>query len=93
MSAHPQPGHESGGVFKTWQIFIFSLVPLALVFAGVIIGSIHGSDSEPEEFPPAPSQPLPSGSPTRAPGSSLWDADAPTFTLVYEDGTPFSPRI
>jgi hypothetical protein len=36
---------------KPWQIFIFSLLPLALVFAGVIIGSMHGIDSEKEEFP------------------------------------------
>jgi hypothetical protein len=42
-------------MFKTWQIFVFSLIPLALVFAGVFIGSIHGSDSELEVFPtPAP---------------------------------------
>ena len=42
-------------MFKTWQIFVFSLIPLALVFAGVFIGSIHGSDSEREVFPtPAP---------------------------------------
>jgi hypothetical protein len=41
-------------MFKTWQIFVFSLIPLALVFAGVIIGSLHGSDSEAEVFPTAP---------------------------------------
>ena len=44
-------------MFKTWQIFVFSLVPLALVFSGVIIGSIHfaGEDSRKEVFPtPAP---------------------------------------
>jgi plastocyanin len=42
-------------VFKSWQIFIFSLVPLMLVFAGVVGGSFHGSDSEREIFPtPAP---------------------------------------
>jgi plastocyanin len=40
-------------VFKTWQIFVFALVPLALVFAGVIGGSFHGTDSEPESFPTA----------------------------------------
>jgi plastocyanin len=38
-------------LFKTWQIFVFSLVPLALVFAGVIIGSVHGVDSRQEVFP------------------------------------------
>lgn len=38
-------------MFKSWQIFIFSLVPLALVFAGVIIGSMDGIDAEREVFP------------------------------------------
>ncbi len=33
------------------SIFIFSLVPLALVFAGVIIGSMRGVDAEREVFP------------------------------------------
>ena len=39
-------------MFKSWQVFVFSLVPLALVFTGVIIGSMHGSDSRKEVFPP-----------------------------------------
>jgi hypothetical protein len=87
MSMGPE---RRGVVFKSWQIFVFSLIPLALVFTGVIIGSIHGVDSEPEEFPEPPTQPLPSTSPTRAPGSTLWDSQpAPTHTLVYEDGTAF----
>ena len=38
-------------MFKPIQIFIFSLVPLALVFAGVIVGSMHGTDSELEILP------------------------------------------
>ena len=38
-------------MFKTWQIFVFSLIPLALVFAGVIIGSMDGIDAEREVFP------------------------------------------
>lgn len=37
-------------MFKAWQIFVFTLIPLALVLAGVILGSIHGSDSRPEQF-------------------------------------------
>jgi plastocyanin len=40
-------------VFKSWQIFVFSLVPLALVFAGVIICSYHGTDSSAEVYPTA----------------------------------------
>ena len=43
-------------MFKSWQIFVFSLVPLALVFAGVIIGSMHGTDSEKQIFPTAAPQ-------------------------------------
>jgi plastocyanin len=38
-------------LFKARSIFIFSLVPLALVFAGVIIGSMRGVDAEREIFP------------------------------------------
>jgi plastocyanin len=40
-------------VFNKWQIFLFSLVPLALVFAGVIVGSMNGVDSDLEVFPTA----------------------------------------
>jgi len=47
-------------VFKSWQVFIFSLVPLLLVFVGVVGGSFHGKDSHPEVFP---SQPPASGTP------------------------------
>lgn len=37
---------------KSWQIFAFSLIPLALVLAGVIIGSIYfeGGDSVKEDL-------------------------------------------
>lgn len=44
-------------MFKSWHIFVFSLIPLALVLTGVIIGSIHfsGGDSQAEVLPtPAP---------------------------------------
>jgi plastocyanin len=41
-------------LFKSWQIFIFSLVPLALVFTGVIIGSMRGIDAEKEIIPTVP---------------------------------------
>jgi len=65
-------------VFKSWQVFVFSLVPLALVFAGVIIGSIHGVDSEKEVFPTPP----PSAS-SGSSGSSGSSAAAPgTLTLT-----------
>jgi hypothetical protein len=41
-------------MFRIWQVFIFSLVPLALVFTGVIISSFRGVDSEREELPTPP---------------------------------------
>ena len=58
-------------MFKSWQVFAFSFIPLVLVFAGVIIGSIHGSDSKKEVFPtPAPS--TQSGpAPTPVPGATV----------------------
>lgn len=63
-------------MFKSWQIFVFSLVPLALVFAGVIIGSVKfsGNDSTLEVFPtPAPRAASSSAPPPPAPagGTSL----------------------
>jgi len=58
---------------KPWQIFIFTLVPLAIAFAGVIGGSIHGADSAKEDFsrtsPPPPSSST--GGPAPAPGSAV----------------------
>ena len=49
-------------MFTKWQVFIFSLVPLALVFVGVIGSSFHGLDSAREVFPtPAPLPTAPSG--------------------------------
>ena len=66
---------------KSWQVFVFSLVPLALVFAGVIIGSMHGIDSEKEVFPTPP--PSTSSSSSGSSGSSSAAAAAPgTLTLA-----------
>jgi hypothetical protein len=82
--------------FKTWQIFVFSLIPLALVFAGVIGGSFHGSDSNPEVFPtppPAPSGPGPGGSGPGAPpapaGSTVLQIVA--NTLMFDRRTLSAP--
>jgi plastocyanin len=60
-------------VFKAWQIFIFSLIPLALVFAGVIIGSMDGLDAQREVFPtPAPEAEATTAPPTpAAPGETV----------------------
>jgi plastocyanin len=60
-------------VFKSWQVFVFSLVPLALVFTGVIVGSIHfkGGDSTKEVFPtPAPRTASNAPPPPSAPAGS-----------------------
>jgi len=60
-------------LFKTWQIFVFSLIPLALVFAGVIIGSMDGIDAEREVFPTQAPQAEGSGGPPTpsAPGETV----------------------
>ncbi len=70
-------------MFKTWQIFVFSLVPLALVFAGVIVGSIHfaGADSQKEIYPTPP--PRPAGTapppPSAPPGATVLQLAARTL--------------
>jgi plastocyanin len=59
-------------VFKPLQILLFSLIPLALVFAGVIIGSMPGVDSELEVFPTAAPTSTVGGPPTpSAPGETV----------------------
>jgi plastocyanin len=70
---------------KPWQIFVFSLVPVALAFAGVIGGSFHGSDSAKERFAEAPgAQPTtPPGGPGATPPSG--GGGATTFTLVAKN--------
>lgn len=40
-------------MIKAWHIFIFSFIPLALVFVGVIGGSYRGADADAEVFPTA----------------------------------------
>jgi plastocyanin len=83
----PQGGgpERPGIIFKTWQIFVFSLIPLALVFIGVISGSIHGSDSDKEAFPTAapPPPPPPQGSP--GPGGA-------TTLQIQAANLTFNPR-
>ena len=51
------------------SIFIFSLVPLALIFAGVIIGSMRGIDAEREPIPTPPPV-TESGPPPTAPAGT-----------------------
>lgn len=69
-------------MFKSWQVFVFSLVPLALVFAGVIIGSMHGVDSEKEKFAPPPASSSSSGSGASSGSSSSAPAAPGTLTLT-----------
>lgn len=59
---------------KSWQVFVFSLVPLALVLTGVIVGSVHfsGEDSSKEVFPtPAPQAAAPTPPPAPAGATTL----------------------
>ena len=69
-------------MFKSWQIFVFSLVPLALVFTGVIVGSMHGVDSAKEVFPTPPPSSSSSGSAGSGGGSSPAAAAPGTLTLT-----------
>jgi plastocyanin len=74
-------------MFKSWKLFVFSLVPLGLIFTGVFIGSIHGSDSDPEV--------LPTPGAARPPSSSSPPAGAPPGTTVLQitaANLTFSPR-
>jgi plastocyanin len=84
-------------LFKSWQIFVFSLVPLALVFAGVIIGSMHGTDSELQVFPTAAPRPENGGppAPTAVPGATQLELVAKNIlfdksTLNAAAGKPVS---
>ena len=71
-------------MFKSWQVFVFSLVPLALVFAGVIIGSIDGIDSQAQVFPTQPPQEENGegpGGPTPVPGATVLNIVAQNLAL------------
>ena len=74
-------------MFKTWQIFVFSLIPLALVFIGVIGASFHGRDSRKEVFPtPAPQS---------AAAASTTSSGTPSSGAVLQltaSNLTFSPR-
>jgi plastocyanin len=51
---------------KWYQVLVFSLVPLALAFAGIITGAHHGVDSQKEHFAAPPPPPPPSSSSSAA---------------------------
>ena len=79
-------------MFKSWQIFVASLVPLALVFTGVIIGSVHGVDSEKEVFPTPPPRPAasaPLSSNPSTPGGTTLQLRA--LNLAYDKRTLTAP--
>ena len=73
-------------MFKSWQVFVFSLVPLALVFMGVIIGSMHGVDSEIEKFAPPQASSSSSGG-SGSGGSSSAPPPPGTLTLTARNLT------
>jgi plastocyanin len=59
-------------VFTVKQVFLFALIPLALVFAGVVIGSMNGVDSDLEVFPTSAPSTASSAPPTpSAPGETV----------------------
>ena len=82
-------------MLKSWQVFVFSLVPLALVFAGVIIGSMHGTDSKLQVYPTAAPTQASSETPaaTAAPGTSQIELTAQNIkfdksTITVSAGNP-----
>ena len=83
-------------MFKSWQIIVISFVFLALLFAGVIVGSMRGIDSAAQIVPTTPPR-ADNGdtpAPTTVPGATqlnlvaenqLWDItslSAPAATTV-----------
>jgi plastocyanin len=65
-----------------WQVFIFSLVPLALVFTGVIIAAFPGVDSEREELPTPPAASgAPPAPPEAPPGGTALQLTASNLTF------------
>ena len=83
-------------MFKAWQVFVFSLVPLALVFAGVIVGSMRSTDQSGEVFPTVPAG-AGSGGPSSSSGLTGGTPAAPgtlTITarnLAYDKRTLTAP--
>lgn len=74
-------------MFKMWQVFLFSLVPLALVMTGVIIGSMRGIDAEEEIFPtPAPQATSASG------GGTSGSPTTPGALRLVARNSLFEPR-
>jgi Cupredoxin-like domain len=86
-------------MFRMWQVFIFSLVPLALVFTGVIIASMDGVDSEPEDVPTQPAASGPPPAPPEVPpgGTALQlTASNQTFnvrTLTAQSAAPVVVQV
>jgi hypothetical protein len=73
-------------VFTLKNVILFSLIPLALVFAGVIGGSFHGSDSNAEVFPTAAPSTDGGAPPTpSAPGETVIQLRA--SNLLYDKRT------
>jgi len=63
------------------SIFIFSLVPLALVFAGVIIGSMRGVDAEREPIPTPPPAATSGPAPTAPAGTTAIEISASSLAF------------
>jgi len=78
-------------VFRSVQIFLFSLIPLALVFIGVVGGSIHGQDSKKEVFPTAAAAPTSAppgpGTPTNGAGGAGGALQITASNLMFNPRT------
>jgi plastocyanin len=68
-------------VIRSWHIFVFTMIPLALVLGGVVAGSFLGGDTQREVFP----TPAARGTPAPAgPGQMLLQVTAQNLRWAPE---------
>ncbi len=67
-------------MLKTWHIMLFSLIPLALVFAGVVAGSFYGVGAAREPTP----TPAPATATSAAPSPGAAPSDGGPATTLLE---------
>ena len=76
---------------KSWHIFFFTLIPLALVFIGVVGASFDGVDARLETFPTREPRPSPTSgpAPTVVPGTTQLDLVA--INILFDTRTLAAP--
>jgi plastocyanin len=78
-------------LFKTWQIGAVSLVFLALLFSGVIVGSMHGTDSELQVFPTVPPRAENGDSPAPTPVPGATQLELVAANLAFDKSSLSAP--